>query len=738
MGSICPSDANTYLQTLETDTWGHVVKERRGNSAAMDVARTYKADTGRIWSICAGDIACNLVNEGYGWDANGNLHTHQKESRYLEQFTYDDLNRLTEGRLVMEDGVTVDRISQAFVYDPLGNICRKSEWGNDYDYVYGGRTGCGLGALPGDGADVYTGPTRLVQIGVTHFAYDDRGNQTSKFRLDTPGTSKDRFVRYSLDDKGYEIALGNLASPVQRTRFWYGPDGQRYKREDGNRLTRYVGNVEVITENGVTTYKRYIAGVMVQEVVGSTAINRYMFHDQLGSIVKITDANGTAIQTRDFDAFGERRDPSNATALGATPSPNITTRGFTGHEHTDGVYPTYVVHMNGRLYSSSEGRFLQADPFIQAPYNAQSWNAYSYVFNNPLRYTDPTGMLGVEERQWLAAIVMIVSIFFAPEYTPEAAGAFVGYFAVAGFVSGAIATQSWKGGLMGAMTGAVTAGIGGLAGQGAFTFTDWTVLTFTGGVMGSLQGGEFGNSFLSAGLSAAFMPQLGRIGNDVGRTLAGAIVGGTISELTGGKFANGAVSGAVQAAMAGVPADTAEEADCKGGIGKPVGDRFQLDRINPDWRDNLSVVQEGDAFVIRGNLTVSGSGAEFAARDVTAAWGNASGEYQGVMYRSEITLSAVKSGGDWQIKPMRQLQWERLNAKLCSGIVGAQVDAIGGSILNTPPIRSVWQQAGIPAHEFGHALGLSHATPGSGSIMSYDPGRAVVGHDLFNLAGGYR
>ena len=29
---------------------------------------------------------------------------------------------------------------------------------------------------------------------------------------------------------------------------------------------------------------------------------------------------------------------------------------------------------------------------IQAPQNLQSWNAYTYVFNNPLTYTDPTGM----------------------------------------------------------------------------------------------------------------------------------------------------------------------------------------------------------------------------------------------------------------------------------------------------------------------------------------------------------
>ena len=42
--------------------------------------------------------------------------------------------------------------------------------------------------------------------------------------------------------------------------------------------------------------------------------------------------------------------------------------------------------------------FLSADPHIQAPYNTQSYNRYSYVLNNPLKYTDPSGYFF----KWLA------------------------------------------------------------------------------------------------------------------------------------------------------------------------------------------------------------------------------------------------------------------------------------------------------------------------------------------------
>jgi len=49
--------------------------------------------------------------------------------------------------------------------------------------------------------------------------------------------------------------------------------------------------------------------------------------------------------------------------------------------------------MNGRVYDAKLGRFLSADPFVQFPNYTQSFNRYSYVLNNPLSLTDPSGYL---------------------------------------------------------------------------------------------------------------------------------------------------------------------------------------------------------------------------------------------------------------------------------------------------------------------------------------------------------
>ena len=53
-----------------------------------------------------------------------------------------------------------------------------------------------------------------------------------------------------------------------------------------------------------------------------------------------------------------------------------------------------LIHMNGRVYDYNLGRFMSVDPVIQSPTNSQSINPYSYIMNNPLAGTDPTGYTG--------------------------------------------------------------------------------------------------------------------------------------------------------------------------------------------------------------------------------------------------------------------------------------------------------------------------------------------------------
>ena len=62
---------------------------------------------------------------------------------------------------------------------------------------------------------------------------------------------------------------------------------------------------------------------------------------------------------------------------------NATRVGYTGQTMLDNLT---LVHMNGRVYDPVIGRFLSADPIVQAPENSQSWNRFSYVLNRPLAF----------------------------------------------------------------------------------------------------------------------------------------------------------------------------------------------------------------------------------------------------------------------------------------------------------------------------------------------------------------
>jgi RHS repeat-associated protein len=545
--------ANTYLETLDVNARGQVLTDRKGASVDMYTVRHYDDLTGRNTRICEGSAGCQVVNETYAWDTVGNL-TYQDKGGYREDFVYDGMNRLTEGRLTRVGTTTyagnVAPISVYNTYDRLGNVCSKMIDNTLQSYSYAGRAGCGLnGSLGNVNGDLSSSPHQAQSANGYTYAYDTHGNQT----IASHGTmSKSRSVIYSLDDRAYEMTKGSDV-----TRFWYGVGGDRYKRQDisaaGTKTTINVANLEIETLNGVVTTKRTVAGVLLEETKGTAVTNKYLHYDQLGNVVRITNANGVVLEKLDFDAFGARRnviDPrqtfisagnvSNGTVT--LPGNQILTlyatkRGFTGHEMVDGFD---IVHMNGRIYDNMIGRFLQADPVVQDPSNTQNFNRYTYVWNNPLAYTDPSGYMSF--RQVLSIAVLFIPI---PGVGPLVSAM------IQGFLSGVIGTGTLRGGIQGAFSAALFFGVGKLStslGMAEASVGRALMHGMAGGVLSVMQGGKFGHGFVSAGLSKAVMARIDT-GTMIADGMLAALAGGAISKLTGGKFANGAATAAMQFAF---------------------------------------------------------------------------------------------------------------------------------------------------------------------------------------------
>ncbi|WP_428024703.1 RHS repeat domain-containing protein [Arcobacter sp.] len=170
-----------------------------------------------------------------------------------------------------------------------------------------------------------------------------------------------------------------------------------YKKVLNGNTTYYVGKQYEQENIGQTVLqKNYIyvgeelVAVHVEEDDGILILpqNRYMHKDALGSIDTITNESGVVIQRLAYDAFGKQlvQEWINDTDKNKP----LVKRGYTGHEH---IEEFELIHMNGRVYDPTVGRFLSSDPNIPHPFMIQSFNRYSYVMNNPLKYTDPSGFI---------------------------------------------------------------------------------------------------------------------------------------------------------------------------------------------------------------------------------------------------------------------------------------------------------------------------------------------------------
>jgi RHS repeat-associated protein len=203
----------------------------------------------------------------------------------------------------------------------------------------------------------------------------------------------------------------------QRSAMYYGSSAtdklarpnRRYYSADGSmeiNATFAAGNtttpttVEVLTYIGGSAY----SAPLVLKYDGTTYNYFYLHRDYQSSILAITNATGAVVEKRMFDPWGAVTQVQDGTGnnLGIL---TFFDRGYTGHEHLQSVN---LINMNARLYNPTLHRFLEADNYLQDPYNTQNYNRYGYCVNNPLKYTDSTGNFidgGVIEAIVIGAII---------------------------------------------------------------------------------------------------------------------------------------------------------------------------------------------------------------------------------------------------------------------------------------------------------------------------------------------
>ncbi|WP_430112229.1 polymorphic toxin-type HINT domain-containing protein [Paenibacillus sp. B1-33] len=238
-----------------------------------------------------------------------------------------------------------------FSYDPLNRIKTSSQFNEAYTYDQRDNRS----TLQSD---------QVPDIKGANYAYDSRNRLTQVTTEDGKGVS----YRYNGDNLMVERTEGGVT-----TRYYY------------DDRAKIVAEGKVEANGSVTITAAYIheskGKLMARQVPGQDM--HYYVSNGHGDITEIRDAQGNVLNRYTYDIWGnpltqEEQVPNNFRYSG---------------EYWDAA--TNLQYLRARWYDPSIGRFINEDTYEGELGNPLSQNLYAYVKNNPLKYVDPSGHIGI-------------------------------------------------------------------------------------------------------------------------------------------------------------------------------------------------------------------------------------------------------------------------------------------------------------------------------------------------------
>jgi len=385
--------------------WGTYVAESRfapdGRAVAADLGNTYGAvvsygyedGTNRLSTI--GLSRQNLgtaLSFRYGYDAAGNVTSLKDQASSTPSmqdnqcFGYDGLRQLQVAWTAADGDCAVPQ--EGIQTSGLGGA---SPYWDEYEYDTLGNRTSEVSRTPSDTlSTVYeydgAGPHQLTSsheyqngsvVDEYDYGYDDAGNRTSQSSQHGGGSTQTH--SYSWDAQGEMTGLDTQTNI-------YDAAGSRIVRKEAGVATVYLpGGQEIRIEGSTVTATRYysFAGqtVAMRTGQGLGAVTS-LVADAHGSVIAAvpnTVWTSTSVKRVRWDPFGAVR----ATSGGEVPGE---------HRFLDAIQDTVsgLTLLGARYYDAVLGQFISVDPVLDVSVPAH-FNAYSYAFNNPMTFSDPSG-----------------------------------------------------------------------------------------------------------------------------------------------------------------------------------------------------------------------------------------------------------------------------------------------------------------------------------------------------------
>ena len=397
----------TFADTFTYGPNGGLTSEHFGNTAVHTVAYNHALQASQVKLTLTGTVL-QQFDYDYGTfnTSSGAVVTSQNTgqigkitgtnsgaAQWNQGFSYDELGRLSTIAEHQGSTMSTSTYSQGFTYDIYGN---KKQSAN---------TPLGVIAVAATDYDTTNNNNQFVSAVAT---YDAAGNILTD--------SKFRGLTYAYDANGRQSSATNGSWTESQT---YDSVGQRVLTSFANgSTTTYRTMVYDIFGQDVADYTESTGGTLERENIyrggqllatyeaSGTAI-KYALQDAQGSTRAIMSNNGsssTILARHDFMPFGEEI----SSGIGLRTSGQ-------GYGNSDANRQKYAMlerdensgldHASWRKYESFSGRWTSPDPYGGSASTAdpQSFNRYSYTQNDPVNFTDPSGLSShkLAWRMWL-------------------------------------------------------------------------------------------------------------------------------------------------------------------------------------------------------------------------------------------------------------------------------------------------------------------------------------------------